>query len=139
MDLLRSARFPAIILLVAAGLGLVVANSAWGPAVDHAMHAYVGIPGVFELTVSHWIKDGLLAVFFFVVAVELQYELTAGQLNSARRALQPAIAAAGDSKLFCAYALPIPTNASANAAATEKANDLSRDATTRCDFMPVFS
>lgn len=95
MHLLRSARFPAIVLLLAAALGLIVANSPLGPAVDDAMHAYLGIPGVFELTLSHWIKDGLLAVFFFVVAVELQYELTAGQLNSARKALQPAIAAAG--------------------------------------------
>ncbi|MFK4835988.1 Na+/H+ antiporter NhaA [Microbacterium sp. ZW T2_14] len=95
MSLLRSARFPAIILLVAAGLGLFVANSALWPAVDAAMHAKLGIPGVFELSLSHWIKDGLLAVFFFVVAVELQYELTSGQLNSARKAMQPAIAAAG--------------------------------------------
>ena len=95
MSLLRSARFPAIILLVAAALGLIVANSALGPAVDAAMHAELGIPGVFELSLSHWIKDGLLAIFFFVVAVELQYELTSGQLNSARKALQPAIAAAG--------------------------------------------
>ncbi|HEY9306456.1 MAG TPA: Na+/H+ antiporter NhaA [Microbacterium sp.] len=95
MSLLRSARFPAVILLVAAGLGLFVANSALWPAVDAAMHAKLGIPGVFELTLSHWIKDGLLAIFFFVVAVELQYELTSGQLNSARKALQPAIAAAG--------------------------------------------
>jgi NhaA family Na+:H+ antiporter len=95
MSLLRSARFPAIVLLVAAALGLLVANSPAGPAVDHLMHAYIGIPGVFELSVSHWIQDGLLAVFFFVVAVELQFELTSGQLNSARKALQPAIAAAG--------------------------------------------
>lgn len=95
MSLLRSARFPAIVLLVAAALGLAVANSAWGPAVDDAMHTYLGIPGVFEMSLSHWIKDGLLALFFFVVAVELQYELTAGQLNSRRKALQPAIAAAG--------------------------------------------
>lgn len=95
MKLLRSARFPAIMLLVAAALGLIAANSPLWPAVDGAMHAYLGIPGVFELSVSHWIKDGLLAVFFFVVAVELQFELTSGQLNSARRALQPAIAAAG--------------------------------------------
>lgn len=95
MSLLRSARFPAIVLLLAASLGLIVANSAIGPAVDDVMHAYLGIPGVFELSLSHWIKDGLLAVFFFVVAVELQFELTNGQLNSARKALQPAIAAAG--------------------------------------------
>ena len=95
MSLLRSARFPAVVLLVAAALGLIVANSALAPSVDAAMHTYLGIPGVFELSVSHWIKDGLLAVFFFVVAVELQFELTNGQLNSARKAMQPAIAAAG--------------------------------------------
>ncbi|MHC2999419.1 Na+/H+ antiporter NhaA [Microbacterium sp. HJ5] len=95
MALLRSARFPAIVLLVAAAAGLIVANSPAGGPVDDFLHTYVGIPGLFELTIDHWIADGLLAVFFFVVAVELQYELTAGQLNSGRKALQPAIAAAG--------------------------------------------
>lgn len=95
MSLLRSARFPAIVLLVAATAGLVVANTPAGGPVDAVLHTYVGIPGLLELTLDHWIADGLLAVFFFVVAVELQYELTAGQLGSARKALQPAIAAAG--------------------------------------------
>ncbi|KRB39211.1 Na+/H+ antiporter NhaA [Microbacterium sp. Root180] len=95
MALLRSARFPAIVLLIAAAAGLVVANSPAGGPVDDFLHLYVGIPGVLELSLSHWIADGLLAVFFFVVAVELQYELTAGQLNSARKAIQPAIAATG--------------------------------------------
>ncbi|HEX5857698.1 MAG TPA: Na+/H+ antiporter NhaA [Microbacterium sp.] len=95
MSLLRSARFPAIVLLAAAVLGLVLANSPLGPQLQDAKHAYIGIPGVFELSVGHWIADGLLAVFFFVVAVELQFELTRGELNSPRKALQPAIAAAG--------------------------------------------
>ncbi|MGP3536282.1 Na+/H+ antiporter NhaA [Microbacterium sp. RD1] len=95
MSLLRSARFPALVLLTAAALGLFIANSPAGPLVEEISHFPIGIPGVFELSVDHWIADGLLAVFFFVVAVELQYELTNGQLNSARRALQPAIAAAG--------------------------------------------
>jgi NhaA family Na+:H+ antiporter len=95
MSLLRSARFPAIVLLAAAVLGLIVANSPIGLAVDHFMHVTFGIPGVAYLSISHWIQDGLLAVFFFLVAVELQFELTSGQLNSAKKALQPAIAAAG--------------------------------------------
>lgn len=95
MSLLRSARFPAIVLLIAAAAGLAVANSPAGGPVDDFLHTYVGVPGVLELTLDHWIADGLLAIFFFVVAVELQYELTSGQLNSARKALQPAIAAAG--------------------------------------------
>jgi len=82
-------------LLVAAAAGLIIANSPIGHSVQELQHTYVGIPGVFELSVGHWIADGLLALFFFVVAVELQFELTNGQLNSARKALQPAIAAAG--------------------------------------------
>lgn len=95
MSVLRADRFPAIVLLTAAAIGLVVANTAAGPFVDEAMHVHLGIPGVFDLSVEHWIKDGLLAIFFFVVAVELQFELTNGELNSARKATQPAIAAAG--------------------------------------------
>lgn len=95
MSLLRSARFPAIILLAAAILALIVANTAAGPAALAVKDTYIGIPGVFEMSIGHWVQDGLLAVFFFMVAVELQFELTNGELNSARKAMQPAIAAAG--------------------------------------------
>jgi NhaA family Na+:H+ antiporter len=95
VSLLRSARFPAIILLVSAVLALILANSPAGPGIAAVKDAYLGIPGVFEMSVGHWVQDGLLAVFFFIVAVELQFELTNGELNSARKALQPAIAAAG--------------------------------------------
>jgi len=95
VTLLRSARFPALLLLIAAALGLVLANSPVADAAAAVKGAYVGIPDVFTLSVGHWIADGLLAMFFFVAAVELQYELTNGQLNSPRKALQPIIAAAG--------------------------------------------
>ncbi|MGZ8804856.1 MAG: Na+/H+ antiporter NhaA, partial [Microbacterium sp.] len=95
MSLLRSARFPAFVLLGSAVLALIVANSPLGPSVVAFKESYVGIPGVFEMSVGHWVQDGLLAVFFFIVAVELQFELTNGELNSAPKALQPAIAAFG--------------------------------------------
>ena len=91
----RSDRLPALLLLLSASAGLLVANSGWGEAAAGVKDAEVGVPGVFELSVGHAVADGLLAVFFFVVAVELQYELTSGQLNSRRRAVRPAIAAAG--------------------------------------------
>lgn len=95
MSLLRSERFPAVVLLAAAAAGLLVANSPASGAAAELKATYIGVPGVMELSVGHWIQDGLLAVFFFVVAVELQFELTRGQLDSPRKAMQPAIAAAG--------------------------------------------
>ena len=95
MTLLRSARFPAILLLLAATLGLALANTPLADAAFAVKDAYLGVPGVFEMSVGHWIQDGLLAIFFFIAAVELQFELTSGQLASPKRAVLPALAAAG--------------------------------------------
>lgn len=95
-NLLRTQQFPAVLLLVAAALGLVLANTpAFGP-IDAVLGFHIAVPGTaIDLSVAHWISDGLLAIFFFVVAMELQYELTRGELNSLSKALQPAIAAGG--------------------------------------------
>ncbi|WOF24351.1 Na+/H+ antiporter NhaA [Microbacterium betulae] len=96
LRLLRSERFPAFLLLGAAALGLVVANSAVGPSVIAFGEARIGVPGTpLDLSIAHWVADFLLAIFFFGVAVELQYELTNGHLNTVGRAVRPAIAAAG--------------------------------------------
>lgn len=94
--LLRSAQFPAILLLAAAGLGLLLANLPTHDAIAGVLDAHLQVPGTgLDLSVAHWISDGLLAVFFFVVALELQYELMRGDLRSPRAAMQPAIAALG--------------------------------------------
>lgn len=95
MSLLRSARFPAVLLLVAAALGLVLANSPARGAVAAVLDLHLGVAGVLGLTVREAVSDGLLAVFFFVAAVELRQELTVGHLASRRRAALPALAAAG--------------------------------------------
>jgi NhaA family Na+:H+ antiporter len=93
---LRSPRLGAILLLVAAACGILLANTPAADAAFAVQHAEFGIPGSpFLLDIGDWIADGLLAIFFFTVAVELQFELTSGQLRSARNALLPAIAAAG--------------------------------------------
>ena len=94
--LLRSAQFPALLLLAAAGLGLLFANLPTHDALAGILDAHLAVPGTgLDLSVSHWVSDGVLAIFFFVVALELQYELTRGDLRSVRAAVQPAIAAAG--------------------------------------------
>ena len=96
MSLLRSERAAAIALVIAAALGLAITNSPLGAAVLDLAHTYVGIPGtVWHLSLTHWVADGLLVVFFFVAAIELRHELTVGSLRSPARAALPAIAAAG--------------------------------------------
>jgi len=93
---LRGQQFPAVLLLLAAGLGLLLANLSTHDAIAGALDTHVAIPGTpLDLSLSHWISDGLLAVFFLVVAIELRHELTHGELDSPRKAVQPAIAAAG--------------------------------------------
>lgn len=93
MSIIRSERTAAGLLLGAAALGLLLANTAIGPALSDLQHAHVG-GSLVDLSVGHWISDGLLAVFFFIVAVELKHELVAGELNSFAKAVHPAIAAA---------------------------------------------
>jgi NhaA family Na+:H+ antiporter len=93
---LRSERFSALLLVLSAVIGLVLANSALGPAVSALEGTHLGIPAIgLDLSIGHWVKDGLLAIFFFVAAIELRHELRHGELNSARKALIPSVAAVG--------------------------------------------
>ncbi|MGO1769372.1 MAG: Na+/H+ antiporter NhaA [Microbacterium sp.] len=96
MPLLRSERFPAFLLLGAAALGLILANLPFGGGLIEWSHTEIGPEAIgLNLSISHWVADLLLAVFFFTAAIELQFELTKGQLNSLQKALKPAIAAFG--------------------------------------------
>ncbi|WP_374010039.1 Na+/H+ antiporter NhaA [Leifsonia sp. LS-T14] len=92
MSIIRSERTAAGLLLGAAALGLLLANTPAGPALLDVQHAYLG-GGLLKISVGHAISDGLLAIFFFIVAVELKHELVAGELNSVQKAIHPAIAA----------------------------------------------
>ena len=92
----RSERYAAIVLSLAAVAGLLIANSAVGPAVISFFHLHFS-PGIaaIDLSYAHWVTDGLLVIFFFIVAVELRQEFTVGELNSPAKALAPAAAALG--------------------------------------------
>ena len=76
------------VLLVAAALALVVANSPLGDAYDSFLHTDLG-----PLDLAHWVSEGLLAVFFFVAGLEVKRELVVGELNSRRTAALPVVAA----------------------------------------------
>lgn len=92
----RTERYAAISLAAAAVLGLFLANSMVGPGLTSLFDSYFAIPELdIKLSLGHWITDGLLVVFFFIVAVELRHELTSGELNSFKQALAPGVAAVG--------------------------------------------
>lgn len=89
-EFLASEAAGGIVLMAAAALALIVANSPLSQAYFDALHAYLG-----PLSVSHWINDGLMAVFFLLVGLEIKREMLDGQLSTWPRRALPGIAAAG--------------------------------------------
>lgn len=87
-----------ILLFCMAILAMIIMNSPW----EHAFHHFWETPirlsiGQFVLdkTLHHWINDGLMAIFFFVVGLELKREMVAGEFSEPRNAILPIVAALG--------------------------------------------
>lgn len=87
-----------ILLLIATAVALIWANSPWADSYHHLWETPLQI-GVgnwrVQWSAHHFINDGLMAVFFFVVGLEIKREMVAGELKSARTAALPMIAALG--------------------------------------------
>ncbi|TRN13682.1 Na+/H+ antiporter NhaA [Vibrio fluvialis] len=79
-----------IILVIAAAIAMTIANSPLNEIYQGALQSYV-----FGMSVSHWINDGLMAVFFLLIGLEVKRELLEGALKSRETAIFPAIAAVG--------------------------------------------
>ena len=87
-----------IVLLVCAAVALIWANSPWRDSYFHLWEIEVGIrvgSRALDLSLHHWINDGLMAVFFFVVGLEIKREMLVGELSSARQAALPIAGALG--------------------------------------------
>lgn len=92
---LRTETVGGAVLLVAALVALVWANSPWREAYAGLRDRVVGYaPWHLDLTLGHWAADGLLAIFFFVAGLELKREFLVGDLRSPAKAAVPVVAAA---------------------------------------------
>ena len=87
-----------VVLMVAAAIAIAIANS---PLLEHYNNFWntefrIGA-GDFVLSYPlwYWVNDGLMAIFFFLVGLEIKRELVSGELRDARRVVSPAVAAAG--------------------------------------------
>lgn len=79
-----------ILLVIAAAIAMTIANTPLGETYQSFLHTYV-----LGMSVSHWINDGLMAVFFLLIGLEVKRELLEGALKSKETAIFPAIAAVG--------------------------------------------
>jgi NhaA family Na+:H+ antiporter len=87
-----------IVLLGAAAIALVWANSPWRASYLTLWHAPFGVklgPLSFERDLHFWVNDGVMTIFFFVVGLEIRREIHRGELSELRRAALPLAAALG--------------------------------------------
>jgi len=87
-----------LLLMGAALLALVAANSPWAGSYQHLIHTVIGVDvggWRLEKSLQHWINDGLMVLFFFVVGLELKREVLVGELAELRQAVLPIFAAIG--------------------------------------------
>jgi Na+:H+ antiporter, NhaA family len=93
---LRTETVGGVVLLIAAAIALLWANSPWSDGYQAMREIVVGPAALhLDLTLAQWATDGLLAVFFFVVGLELKRELVIGELSTRSQALLPVAAALG--------------------------------------------
>ena len=91
-----------VVLMAAAALGMVMANSALADVYNQLFHTKIG-----GLDLLHWINDGLMALFFLVVGLEIKREMVEGELDNWPRRALPLIAAVGGMAVPAAFFLVI--------------------------------
>lgn len=112
---IRSESFGGILLFSMAVLAMIIANSALAHYYFELWHMEFGLAiGSYSLTMSlhHWINDGLMALFFLLVGLEIKRELLVGELSSPRKAAFPMVAALGGmvvpASIFLAFTAGTP-------------------------------
>jgi NhaA family Na+:H+ antiporter len=97
-DFLHAEAAGGVVLVVATAVALVWANSPWKDSYADLWSTDVVVSvgsHVLALDLKHWVNDGLMAIFFLVVGLEIKRELVQGELREPRRAALPAVAALG--------------------------------------------
>jgi Na+:H+ antiporter, NhaA family len=105
---LRTETVGGMVLLGATAIALIWANSPWSGAYTAMRETVVGPAALhLDLTLAQWATDGLLAIFFYVVGLELKRELVIGELSTVRQALLPVAAALGGMVVPAGIALAV--------------------------------
>jgi len=97
-EFLRVEAAGSLLLLLAAAVALVWANSPWASSYDSLWHTHLVLdvgPLHLDESLQHWVNDALMVIFFFVVGLEIKYELVNGDLRDPKTAALPIVAAIG--------------------------------------------
>ncbi|CAB4617243.1 MAG: Na+/H+ antiporter NhaA [Actinobacteria bacterium] len=125
-DALKDETFAGALLMISAVIAIIVANSSQSSWYFDLLSTKFEIPFLaLNLTIAHWVSDGLLAIFFFIAGLELKHELVHGSLSEKSRAIVPVVAALagmaipvlifatlvrGDSQALQGWAIPMATD-----------------------------
>ena len=97
-DFISKEALSGIILFIATIAAVIVANSAWGAEYYNLWHMPLGITlgdKTISMSLTYWINDGLMALFFLMVGLEIKREMVIGELSSVSKASFPIVAALG--------------------------------------------
>src|SRR5688572_17357252 len=97
-EFLRVEAAGSLLLLLAAAIALLWANSPWAESYDALWHTHLVLdvgPLHLDESLQHWVNDALMVIFFFVVGLEIKYELVHGDLRDPKTAALPIVAALG--------------------------------------------
>src|SRR5687767_1861794 len=96
LEFLKTESGSGVLLAIAAAVAIAWANTPFAAGYFALIHypVTVQVGGFAEtLSVAHWVKHGLMAIFFFVVGLEIKYEALRGELSNPRRLALPVLAA----------------------------------------------
>ncbi|HOT98759.1 MAG TPA: Na+/H+ antiporter NhaA, partial [bacterium] len=95
-EFFASEQASSVILILCTAVSMAIANSSIGDSYLNIWHAKVGLSALsLNLSVEHWINDGLMAIFFLLIGLEIERELYTGELSNLRMASLPVFAAIG--------------------------------------------
>jgi NhaA family Na+:H+ antiporter len=125
-DALKDESFAGALLMISALVAIIIANSSLSSWYFDLLSSKFEIPFLsLNLTIAHWVSDGLLAIFFFIAGLELKHELVHGSLSDKSRDIVPVVAALagmlipigiftlmvrGDEEAIQGWAIPMATD-----------------------------
>lgn len=97
-DFFKSEKVAGLLLVFCTIISLVITNSSFGESYLHSIHSKIDLSFssiALNYSVEQWVNDGLMAIFFLLVGLEIERELYVGELSSFKNAILPVLAAVG--------------------------------------------